>query len=133
MSRWTDLVLIAVAVGGAVWTYQTKHEAELSAKHLDSLRVQIAAQKHKIGLLEADWALATGPARLEKLAKRYEKQLGLAPMTSSQIADLSELPALRQERDDQNAPVYAGQDRSLTTGSISSIGGLLESVGALDE
>lgn len=126
MSKLTDLTLIAIAVGGAVWTYQTKHEAELSAKHMSSLRSQIAAESRKIGLLEADWALATAPARLEELATRYEKQLGLAPVESGQLADLSELPALRQERDEEDAPTYASQDRSITTGSISSIGGLIE-------
>jgi len=95
MIRLTDMALIAVAVGGAIWTYQIKHEAELSAKRLNDLRAQIQAQNDKIVLLEADWAIFTSPDYLEPIAKRYETQLGLKQMESTQIVTARELPPVR--------------------------------------
>ena len=69
--RITDIVLLAAAVGGAIYTFQIKHDAELSAKKLATLKAQIAAQHRKIALLEADWALETGPAWLENISMRH--------------------------------------------------------------
>jgi len=100
MKRLIDLILVAAVLVGAVWTYQIKHEAEMLSKKRSSLKAQIAAQERKILLLQADWALETSPGRLAILAKRYADQLDLAPLASTQIATVEELPAMRQERDD---------------------------------
>ncbi|MEO0548045.1 MAG: hypothetical protein AAF035_14005 [Pseudomonadota bacterium] len=100
MKRMLDLALLAAVLVGAIWTYQIKHEAEMLSKKRSSLKAQIAAQERKILLLQADWAIETAPGRLEVLAKRYADQLGLAPLESTQISTVEELPAMRQERDD---------------------------------
>lgn len=121
MIRISDMALLAVAVAGAVYTYQIKHEAELSAKRLKTLQAQISAQDRKIALLEADWALETGPARLEKIAISYKDQLHLQPMKSSQIIDSTELPGFRLDRKDPNAETYAGQDGDTITGGIDTL------------
>ena len=118
MSRMTDFFLLTVAIGGAVWTYQIKHEAEQSAKQLNSLRAQISAQNRKIALLEADWALETSPSRLEKIAQRYTKQLQLRNMESSQIVDTSELPGLRVDRQTEGDETYARTEGGVVTGGI---------------
>ena len=121
MIRITDIVLLAAAVGGAVWTYQIKHDAEQSAKHLGILRAQIAAQDRKISLREADWAIETGPARLAKIAKQHKGQLQLRPMESSQIIDTSELPGFRVDRNEDGEEIYAGKDGETVTGGINGL------------
>ena len=127
MIRLSDMMLLGVAVAGAVWTYQIKHEAELSAKHINNLNAQIAAQNRKISLLEADWAIEISPARLEKIATQFSTQLKLIPMSSSQIVDRSELPGLRVDRESTGEEVFAGRDGDVVTGGI---GGLIEKKGS---
>ena len=122
MIRITDAVLLIGAVAGAIYTFQIKHEAELSAKQLATLKAQIAAQQRKISLLEADWALETGPGRLETIANQFADQLMLRPMDSSQIIELHELPEIRPEpeldEDIREASNGEGADKSLLTGGI---------------
>ena len=68
---------------------------------LASIETQIAAQNRKIVLLEADWAIETSPERLESFARRFQKQLALRPMESTQIIERHELPQLRSRRTDE--------------------------------
>ncbi len=121
MIRLGDMMLLGVAVAGAVWTYQIKHEAELSAKHINNLNAEIAAQNRKISLLEADWAIETSPARLEKIATQFAPQLQLIPMSSSQIVDRSELPELRVNPEEADEEVFAGRDGEIITGGIGNL------------
>ena len=118
MIRITDAVLLGIAVAGAIYTFQIKHEAELAAKQLATLKAQIAAQQRKISLLEADWALETGPARLAAIALQFSDQLKMRPLESSQIINLSELPEFRPAPEPDVDERQAGQDAKLTTGSI---------------
>ena len=122
MIRITDAVLLIGAVAGAIYTFQIKHEAELSAKQLATLKAQIAAQQRKISLLEAAWALETGPGRVETIASQFADQLMLRPMDSSQIIELHELPEIRPEpeleEDIREASNGEDSDKSLLTGGI---------------
>ena len=121
MIRMTDVVLLAIAVGGAIYTYQIKHEAEVSAKHLKTVNAQIDIEDRKIALLEADWALETGPARMEKLAQQYQEQLQLKQMESSQLIEISELPAIREDALPASDEVYADQNGEVLTGGIGAL------------
>jgi hypothetical protein len=116
--RITDLVLLTGAVAGAIYTFQIKHEAEQSAKQLATLKAQIGAQNRKIALLEADWALETGPARLEEISIRYVDQLHLRAMESTQIIDHTELPEIRPEPANEADERFVGEEEQLTTGGI---------------
>ena len=119
MIRVTDAVFIVAVIAGAVWTYQVKHDADQTARHLKSLRAQIVAEERKIALLEADWALATDPARLESIAKRYEAELGLVAADSDRIATLSELPDFIVVEEETLAEESDG--RTVITGGIASL------------
>ncbi|NKB51821.1 MAG: hypothetical protein GKR97_06295 [Rhizobiaceae bacterium] len=118
MIRITDAILLGVAVAGAIYTFQIKHEAELSAKELRTLKAQIGAQKRKISLLQADWALETGPSRLEAIAAQFSDQLMLKPMEAFQIIDPSELPDIRPKVEIDVDTRQAGEGEELTTGGI---------------
>ncbi len=126
MIRITDSVLMAMAAAGAIYTFQIKHEAELAAKQLDTLQAQISAQDRKIALLEADWALETAPARLERIASQFNEQLQLQPMESTQFIDISELPGLRVERGDGDQEIFAQEQDGAVTGGI---GALIDKAG----
>ena len=119
--RIVDLTLVAVAIAGAVWTYQIKHEAELSAKRIASVKTQIAAQNRKIVLLEADWAIETSPERLDEIARRFEKQLALRPMESTQIIERHELPLLREAPTPEEGETWAERNDETVTGGIEAL------------
>lgn len=92
MFRTTDIVLIAVMVAAAGFTYTTKHSAEAELSKLRKLEASIRFEEETIDILKADWSLLTQPSRLQKLATTYQDELKLAPVEAHQIAKIGELP-----------------------------------------
>ncbi len=121
MSRLTDALFIAAAIGGAVWTYQIKHEADIAAKALGSLRVQIRAEERKMTLLEADWAIATAPDRLRAVVAAHGDQLNLETLDTNQLSTLDDLPPMRPVPEVDEMQADAGGEDRLTTGSIADL------------
>lgn len=93
MFRTSDIVLIAVMVSAAAFTYKTKHEAENWQAEVRRLQQQIRFEEDTIALLRADWSLLTQPARLQRLTEIYQGELALAPVEPHQILGLDELPS----------------------------------------
>ena len=92
MFRTSDIVLIAVMVAAAAFTYKTKHEAEDRQATLRKIEQQIRFEEDTIDLLKADWSLLTQPSRLQKLSQTYQAELALQPLEAHQIVGLDELP-----------------------------------------
>jgi hypothetical protein len=90
--RTSDIVLIAIMVSAAAFTYKTKHEAEIQIGEIDKIERQIRLEQDTITVLKADWSLLTQPSRLQKLAEIYESELQLQPVEPHQIVGLNELP-----------------------------------------
>ena len=93
MFRTSDIVLIAVMVAAAAFTYKTKHEAEDRLATLRKIEQQIRFEEDTIDLLKADWSLLTQPSRLQKLSQTYQAELALQPLEAHQIVGLDELPS----------------------------------------
>ncbi|MGF7004826.1 cell division protein FtsL [Aminobacter sp. BE322] len=93
MFRTSDMVLIAVMVTAAAFTYKTKDEAENQLKAVNKIEAQIRFEEDTIDLLKADWSLLTQPARLQTLADAYQAELKLQPVDARQIVGLDALPA----------------------------------------
>lgn len=100
MFRTTDIVLIAVMVSAAAFTYKTKHDAERQLAEVRRLESSIRTEEDRIDLLKADWSLLTQPARLQRLANSFASDLGLEPADPRQIADLDELPERKLQIED---------------------------------
>ena len=77
MFRPSDIVLIAVMVAAAAFTYKTKQEAEGQLDAVRKLQAQIRFEEDSINLLKADWSLLTQPSRLQRLATTYDAELQL--------------------------------------------------------
>jgi len=92
MFRTSDMVLIAVMVSAAAFTYKTKQEAEDLAASVRKIESSIRFEEDSIDLLKADWSLLTQPSRLQKLTELYKSQLALEPVSARQIVGLSDLP-----------------------------------------
>lgn len=122
MFRTTDIVLIAVMVSAAAFTYTTKHEAENRLAEVDRIDRQIRVELDTIDVLKADWSLLTQPSRLQKLAEIYESELHLTPLEPHQIVGLDELPARPVDIEDFSTKRLGGMAESeqdlLATGGV---------------
>ena len=123
MFRTSDIVLIAVMVSAAAFTYKTKQEAEDQMRDIRRIEAQIRYEEDTIDLLKADWSLLTQPARLQRLVERYGSQLNLQPVEARQIVGIDELPARPLEIEDLlptkrlGGMAESGQDKTVT-GSV---------------
>lgn len=121
MFRTTDIVLIAVMVSAAAFTYTTKHQAEAELNKLRRLEAQIRFEKETIDLLNADWSLLTQPSRIQRLAETFHSELMLEPVLPFQYADFGDLPPKRLTIEEiVNEPlgqmVEGGLDTTTTSG-----------------
>lgn len=92
MFRTSDVVLIAIMVSAAAFTYKTKHDAEAQLDALRKVQAQIRFEEDTINLLKADWSLLTQPSRLQRLSEVFADELKLQPVEAHQIATLDEVP-----------------------------------------
>ena len=92
MFRTSDIVLFAVMVSAAAWTYKTKHDAESVLSEVARLEQQIRVEEDTITILKADWSLLTQPARLQRLTDVYTGELHLAPVEARQIVGFDDIP-----------------------------------------
>lgn len=119
MFRASDIVLIAVMLSAAAVTYRIKDRAEGEVTHIAKLRQQIRLEKDQLDVLKADWSLMTQPARLQRLAERYNEQLQLAPVEASQIAVITNLPIDMEVPGDDPIGAIASNGRDSTiTGAV---------------
>lgn len=121
MFRTSDIVLIAVMVGAAAFTYKTKDEAENQLKAVNKIEAQIRFEEDTIDLLKADWSLLTQPARLQKLSQVYEAELKLQSVDARQIVGLNDLPVRPLSIEDITAGRFgdveaAAPDQTVTGG-----------------
>lgn len=122
MFRTTDIVLIAVMVAGAAFTYNTKHQVEGQLAEVRKIEAAIRFEQDSLTILKADWSLLTQPSRLQKLTEIYQEELQLAPLDARQIVGVDELPAKPVEMEIVPTPRIEGmaQDRTdkVTTGGV---------------
>ncbi|MCC2687967.1 MAG: hypothetical protein K0S21_770 [Rhizobiaceae bacterium] len=123
MFRTSDIVLIAVMVSAAAFTYKTKHEAEERLAEVRRIEADIRYEEDTIDLLQADWSLLTQPSRLQKLSATYSAELGLQPVEARQIVGLDELPERPVEIPDFSSQplggmAESGQDQTMTGGIV---------------
>ena len=79
---WTLLCGLLIVVIAGVSTYGVKAKITQKEAQLESLHVQILAQKDRLRVLEADWSYLTNPDRIQRLA---EERLALNPISPERI------------------------------------------------
>jgi hypothetical protein len=99
MLRTLDVVLIAVMVAAAAFTYRVKHQAEEQVHAISRLKAQIKLETDTIDLLKADWSVLTQPSRLQKLITAYQPELNLQTILPTQVATLNDLPSFPKPED----------------------------------
>lgn len=84
----------------AIGLYLVKYSVQDVQREVATLKVNLAAEKESLHLLNAEWAYLNRPDRLRQLADRH---LDLVPLESRQINHVSALPAaatVRESRTD---------------------------------
>lgn len=89
MIRPATCLSLVAALGAGLYLYQEKHRAQLLDREIIRTVKQADQGRDRIGLLRAEWALLTEPARLADLASHH---LQLQPMQLSQFAKVEDLP-----------------------------------------
>ena len=120
MFRTSDIVLFAVMVSAAAYTYKIKHEAENRLEVVRKLEAQIRLEEDTIDLLKADWSLLTQPSRLQKLTEIYQGELNLQHTSPRQIVGIEDVPikpVVVDEDAGDGMAANATKDKT-TTGSI---------------
>lgn len=117
MFRTTDMVLIAVMVSAAAFTYHTKYQAENQVEELRKVEAKIRFERDTIDVLKADWSLLTQPSRLQRLTEVYADELKLVPVEPRQIVTLDEVPVRPLRIEDLTADGADGTDPVTTGGT----------------
>ena len=129
MFRTSDIVLIAVMVSAAAFTYKVKREAEDELSHVRKLQSAIHFEDDTITLLKADWSLLTQPSRLQKLSETFQADLKLQPVDPHQYAKITDIPMRSldiQEIIDRSHDLIAGGSGSMEQGTDDTVTGAVQ-------
>ncbi|WP_246191234.1 cell division protein FtsL [Aureimonas leprariae] len=94
MLKTIDIILVALMVTAAAWTFKVKYEAESLEAQVASFDRKAQLERETISLLDADWSLLNQPDRLQRLAEAFKGDLALEPVQPQQIIEPEELPAV---------------------------------------
>ncbi|RIX98803.1 hypothetical protein D3218_16615 [Aureimonas flava] len=94
MLKTLDVLLVAIVLVAATWTFGQKYHAEALEHQVMLLDRKITQEHETMQLLEADWSLLNQPFRLEALARNFDSVLELRPVEPQQIVDPNQLPAV---------------------------------------
>ena len=92
IGRIVNVALVLAMIGGAVITYNLKHETEKAAARVARLHTNIAKEREAIAFLKAEWSMLSQPGRLQQLIARYQDHFRLEPFSANQVATLDEIP-----------------------------------------
>lgn len=87
----TLLSAIAVIVLG-YWAYHQTIQTQMADRDVDRLQRQIATQRERLSILNAEWAYLNRPDRLRELANFNFERLELMPLAPEQFGDAAEIP-----------------------------------------
>lgn len=94
MLKTIDIILVALMVSAAAWTFKVKYEAEALEAQVVAFDRKAQLERETISLLDADWSLLNQPDRLQRLAEAFKADLALEPLTPQQIIEPNELPVV---------------------------------------
>ncbi|ENN93867.1 cell division protein FtsL [Bartonella bovis] len=90
--RTLDVILVTIMICMAAITYRVKYDVQKQIGEIYRLEQEITAEKNMVRLLHAEWATMIEPLRMQRLAKYYQKELGLEVIQPRQIVELKDIP-----------------------------------------
>ena len=120
MIRPFTCLCLAAACGSGLYLYSEKHRTVLLDRQISAVINETQADRARIGLLRAEWALLNEPGRLQEMADKYLSLKPMAPTQFVQLADLSshlpppetaaEASGQDQDEPDTDAPAAPAAD-----------------------
>ncbi|WP_413154588.1 hypothetical protein [Bartonella sp. cb54] len=101
--RTVDMILAIIMICTAGFTYKVKYDVQKRISEVRRLEREISAEKNMVHLLRAEWAVMIEPSRMQRLAKRYQKELALDIIQPRQVIEFDDIPVRVQH--DQVAEV----------------------------
>lgn len=90
--RTFDMILVMIMICMAGLTYKVKYDVQRRMSEIRRFEHEIAAAKNTVSLLRAEWAVLIEPSRMQKLAKRYQKELSLEIIQPYQVVEFKDIP-----------------------------------------
>ncbi len=90
MFRFTNIVLVSLAVASACLSYAIKYDTQAKGEQLESLNRQISKEIEGLRVTNVEWNYLTRPERLKNLA---DMRPDLQTMSLSQIVTPDEVAA----------------------------------------
>lgn len=123
--RVVDGLFLALAIGGAAYVYDVKHQAEEAQDLRRGLEHEISGLSRDVNLLEADLAALAQPARLQDLVASLPEAFDLEPIAARHYVRLSDIPF----RDDEiEAPRPEALGSLADQGVVSDLDTLIQSL-----
>ncbi|ALE03613.1 cell division protein FtsL [Bartonella ancashensis] len=114
--RTLDIILVTIMICIAAFTYKVKYDSQKQINELHRIEHEIAEEKNALKLLRAEWAMITNPARMAKLAERYQQELGLEMIKPRQIVELEDIPIRSYDSIEELIKKYDFEDDMLSGG-----------------
>jgi len=89
MSKQTTLLALLLAGLMSLALFMISYQVQDLESQLDAINRDIARDSRTVHVLQAEWAHLNDPERLRVLADRY---LGLAPVATSQLGRVEDIP-----------------------------------------
>lgn len=103
--------IIAIMVGGAAVTYQTKESAVSAAERVAELRHLVERERIALSLLNAEWSVLTQPSRLQSLVERHPEDFQLASYGIERVVQIDALPWPVPDENDALGQLIGGVGR----------------------
>ncbi len=87
--RYLNIIAVAALIGSAAYAYSIKYETILYSAKIQKLKNANQKMRDQNGILEAEWAHLTRPARVQELADRHLK---LQQLDLKQIVSFKAIP-----------------------------------------
>lgn len=79
-------------MGLAFWAYQENYRTQAAQRDAAALRHEIGDLRHRLAMLNAEWAYLNRPDRLKELAELNFESLGLMPFLPTQFGYVDQVP-----------------------------------------
>ncbi|WP_336276526.1 cell division protein FtsL [Bartonella sp. CB178] len=126
--RTLDMILIMVMVCTAGVTYKVKYDVQRRISEVRHLEHKIFAEKNMVSLLHAEWAVMIEPSRMQRLAKHYQKELGLEITQPRQVVEFEDIPIRVDDKIEEIIKQNTLEESGgfLANNRVSHVGGIIQ-------
>ncbi|MEL6236515.1 MAG: cell division protein FtsL [Pseudomonadota bacterium] len=82
-----------IATGFGFWAYNVNYDTQEARKRVQTLQADIARERARTAMLQAEWAWLNRPDRLAALVAEHNATLLLMPLDPGHFADIREIAA----------------------------------------